>query len=62
MPNTVAATKKSARTPAPSAPAKPKPAKTKKVIPSWIGSGIGKGVIKPGVDLTKPTLLPGAYL
>ncbi|MEN9841650.1 MAG: hypothetical protein RL376_1450 [Verrucomicrobiota bacterium] len=55
--STVAAKKKSARKPAPQ-----KTAKVKKAIPSWIGSAKGKMTIKPGVDLTKPTLPPGKYL
>ena len=54
---TVAIKKKSARKPAPA-----KPAKAKKAVPSWIGSGVGKGFVKPGVDLTKPTLSPGELL
>jgi hypothetical protein len=43
-------------------PAVRKPATARKPIPAWIGSGKGKGVVKPGVDLTKPTLPPGKYL
>ena len=54
---TVAAKKKSARKPGPV-----KPAKAKKAIPSWIGSAKGMITIKPGVDLTKPTLSPGELL
>lgn len=53
----VAAKKKSARKPAPQ-----KTVKVKKAIPSWIGSGVGKGFVKPGVDLTKPTLSPDELL
>lgn len=47
--------------PAPKAAAV-KPAKIKKSVPSWIGSAKGKITIRPGVDLTKPTLPPGKYL
>lgn len=33
----------------------------KKKLPgaAWIGCGVGKAFIRPGVDLTKPTLPPG---
>jgi hypothetical protein len=39
-----------------------KSVKVKKPVPSWIGSGVGKAFVRPGVDLTKPTLPPGKYL
>ncbi len=39
-----------------------KSAKAKKPVPTWIGSGVGKAFVRPGVDLTKPTLPPGKYL
>lgn len=51
------ATKKPVRKSAPA-----KSTKTKKTLPSWIGSARGQITIKPGVDLTKPTLAPGKYL
>jgi len=43
-------------------PAKPVGKKAAKKVPTWIGSGEGMAFIKPGVDLTKPTLPPGKYL
>lgn|GEM_PF-2332902 len=45
-------------------PARPAAAKktAPKAVPSWIGSAKGKLRIKPGVDLTKPTLPSGKYL
>lgn len=46
--------KPSARKPAPKARAKK--------VPKWVGSGEGKAYVKPGVDLTKPTLPPGKWL
>lgn len=53
----------SARAKKPAATKKPRAAKNiPKPLPAWIGSGVGKGVVKPGVDLTQPTLPPGKYL
>lgn len=46
--------KPSARKPAPKARAKK--------VPKWVGSGEGKAFVKPGVDLTEPTLPPGKWL
>ena len=34
----------------------------RKPVPAWIGGGVGKAFVRPGVDLTKPTLSPGKYL
>ncbi len=39
-----------------------KSAKAKKSVPAWIGSAVGKAFVRPGVDLTKPTLPPGEDL
>jgi hypothetical protein len=34
----------------------------KRLVPDWIGSAEGKVFVRPGVDLTKPTLAPGELL
>jgi hypothetical protein len=43
-------------------PASSKSVRAEKSVPAWIGSAVGKAAVRPGVDLTKPTLPPGKYL